>query len=814
MEDFLRQYLKILIQGQNVSTDDAMYLNKIKTDLLNSAENLQNNIKFMVYIICQETYNYLNNLSTYLPNRYTELLKQYGETIETHDKFLTEYNEYYKRFENYTNKIRIIFQNASQKIEGSYNENDYLYFFNNDKNFVEYMKNLIYMGNKENNIFIYDYEFGKFKHANFPKDYFNLLWLYFIIKGKYYNFYSNILKSCILYGKQSSVQYIIKIKELDRWHRSKLIKLKPVSENLSQSQLENINKENMNISQTNKLFIMNYKQLMDIDQTIIDTLDLFYEMYKDYSNDEYYKIAGKILGENMQEYLKYLHNVKDIHIKFNKLFFVESFDKIKDILDSYNIDLMKNIGNLYNLSATENKDYVNKVIKYYEPKLEEENKILENKIEKRKNMKPDHFVIYLINDIIELLNKYNFIDSILFPNIEHSFKVFLFEKISVIINGIQPGKEKKRLYIIELLMKFLGIVMTGRLEKYIKTDEQIKTLYANKYNINDEFEKIIQIYSYLDDKDEFKIKYERNLSKNLLMSSEHINLANEINFYNHLKNASGEMDSVRKLLNDSISYTDYLKEYEKSQLFAELNEKYGIKFIPRIYPHMYINVIGNEGYDTKKGLIIPEELKPVIDEYTKDYIRRYPSRKLEFVHKFSKLEIDFINDLDQRFVIICNTLQGIILFVLGKQGDLGLTLEDLVERTNINKNVIEGSLNEAIQIGLVITQDNRYIINKNFTNPTYRIILKYNVTTEEEVKKEIDKMTQYEKGQKIDAAIVRTLKKKKRISINDLFAETATDLSGRFTMNIQEFKQRLAILMDKDYAERSKDNIDIIEYIA
>lgn len=822
-QNTIRKFIENIIQGIKPSVKDILQINNIKNNLLliksNSYEDntkLQNNIKNIISIISNVTYSYLVNLADYLKNRYIQIQSQYGDTIETYDLYLTEYNKIYKTFQLYTNQIKIIFSDAIKKIDIVYNEEDYLKFFADDKKFVEFMKNLIYMGDKANDVFTYTYKLDKWKYESFPIDFFNILWLYFIINRNYYDFYSLILKNTILNDKESAVEYIIKIKEFDRWHSSKLMKMEHLPDNPQDYMVDKINKSNMEKKRLNDIFKINYRKIMYIDDTIIDSLELFYDLYKDYPAKEFFKISNDIIGKSMSKYIKYLHNIKDIHSKFIDLFFIKEFNKVKTILDLEDIELMKFLGNIYNNIATEGNEYVDKVTKYYEEKLQEEKIILEKKIIERSNIPREHQVIYAINDLYNLINKYLNIVEILFHNKQPIFSSTIHNNLILIMNSLddttKQDKKHKKKYILDLLMQYLGIVMKGRLEKFIKIDQNIKNLYNGEYDMNKEFNKIVEIQEYLDDKDEFRIRYENTLSRNIMMHYDEINIENEIRFYNifSAKIGATNLRNTNKLLMDTLAHNEYLKDYQKSELYKQLKEAHGVEFMPRIYPYMQVN-IGKQGYDVSKGLIIPQELKPIIDVYKQDYRLKYPSKKLEFVHKFSKMDIDFINNDNEKYTIICNALQGIILFNLGKED---LTIEEIMEKTNILRDTIEASLAEPLEIGLVKRIGNKYIINDNFKYPRRRIVLKYSITSEEQTKKEIEEITQQEKGFKIDAAIVRVMKSIKKSSLRDLFARTATELAGRFSVTMDEFKRRLDGLIDKDYIKRDDEEMNVFHYVA
>jgi hypothetical protein len=65
----------------------------------------------------------------------------------------------------------------------------------------------------------------------------------------------------------------------------------------------------------------------------------------------------------------------------------------------------------------------------------------------------------------------------------------------------------------------------------------------------------------------------------------------------------------------------------------------------------------------------------------------------------------------------------------------------------------------------------------------------------------------------IDAALVRTMKARKRLSHNDLIAEACHQIT-LFQPQPRVIKSRIESLIEREYLERSEDDSNVYQYLA
>ena len=85
--------------------------------------------------------------------------------------------------------------------------------------------------------------------------------------------------------------------------------------------------------------------------------------------------------------------------------------------------------------------------------------------------------------------------------------------------------------------------------------------------------------------------------------------------------------------------------------------------------------------------------------------------------------------------------------------------------------------------------------------------------TEQESSETQEKVEEDRKHQ-IEACIVRIMKARKKMDHNNLVAEVTKQLSNRFIPNPAIIKKRIENLIDREYLERSKEDIKTYNYLA
>lgn len=110
--------------------------------------------------------------------------------------------------------------------------------------------------------------------------------------------------------------------------------------------------------------------------------------------------------------------------------------------------------------------------------------------------------------------------------------------------------------------------------------------------------------------------------------------------------------------------------------------------------------------------------------------------------------------------------------------------------------------------GREINETDTFTLNANFTDPKYRI--KINTVQLKETaaeNKETHERVAADRNYETQAAIVRILKARKRITHSELVAETIRVTKNRGTLDVSGIKKNIDRLIEKEFLEREDDGM-------
>ena len=119
----------------------------------------------------------------------------------------------------------------------------------------------------------------------------------------------------------------------------------------------------------------------------------------------------------------------------------------------------------------------------------------------------------------------------------------------------------------------------------------------------------------------------------------------------------------------------------------------------------------------------------------------------------------------------------------------------------------------ALKPHLLLSSNDRFVFNADFTNKLFRIkINQIQMKETNEEQKATEERVYQDRQYQIDAAIVRIMKMRKTLTHNLLISELYNQL--KFPVKPADLKKRIESLIDRDYMERDKDNANEYNYVA
>ena len=342
--------------------------------------------------------------------------------------------------------------------------------------------------------------------------------------------------------------------------------------------------------------------------------------------------------------------------------------------------------------------------------------------------------------------------------------------------------------------------------------KEIRTLKDNEITVL--FDKILEIFRLLTEKDEFEGFYRNNLSKRLLNGT--------------INNEEAEKLMITKLkVECGFQYTSKLETMMKDMTISE-NLSQQFKHFPYAgdIPHGFsIKVLTSGNWANEKQTTscnIPKELNPAINIFTDFYMKNHSGRILTW--KMNLGSCDILGKFDERnyeFTVSC--YQMVVLMLFNNNDKLsvehikslsGITPEYEFKRHILSLIKVKILLKNTKEFDL--KDEDLLKVNDKFKNRLHKLkVPLLNQKDQLEVeKKEVIPKIEDDRRHLIEATIVRVMKARKRLEHNSLTSEVMKVLSSIFQPTPLMIKQKIEGLIEKDYMMRDSDDRKVYVYKA
>ncbi|KIP06829.1 hypothetical protein PHLGIDRAFT_72117 [Phlebiopsis gigantea 11061_1 CR5-6] len=330
---------------------------------------------------------------------------------------------------------------------------------------------------------------------------------------------------------------------------------------------------------------------------------------------------------------------------------------------------------------------------------------------------------------------------------------------------------------------------------------------AEEEDLEGALNKVMILFKYIDDKDVFQSFYTTKLSKRLIHGVSASDEA-EASMISKLKEACGfeYTNKLQRMFTDmslSKDLTDQFKE-RMQQTHDDMDINFSIMVLgTNFWP------LNPPGHD----FIIPTDILPVYDRFTKYYQQKHSGRKLTWLWNYSKNELR-TNYLNQKYIFMTSSYQMAVLTQYNENDTL--SLDELAAATSISKDLLKQVLASLVKAKVLINDEtDQYDLNPNFKSKKIRINLNTPLKAEQkteatDVLKNVDEDRKYV----IQATIVRIMKARKTMKNQQLIQEVISQISQRFSPRIPDIKKAIDHLLEKEYIERVDGTRDTFAYVA
>jgi len=331
--------------------------------------------------------------------------------------------------------------------------------------------------------------------------------------------------------------------------------------------------------------------------------------------------------------------------------------------------------------------------------------------------------------------------------------------------------------------------------------------------VEDNLEKVVNLFTYLTDKDLFAEIYRNQLAKRLLNQRSSSDDWEKL-MIGKLKLRCGAQftGKMEGMLNDLAVGVDHQKDFEKYLTENSVSlgrigkDDFSVKVLTTGYWPTYTNF----------DVILPPDMSKCTQVFKEYYDCKNSHRRLTWVHSLGSATVKAkVNN--RTYDLQITTLQAVAL--LAFPANESMNLRTLQEKLNIPIDQMKPLLH-SLSCGKFkvlqktpasdkIKENDVFCINPKFASPQ-RVIRIPMATIEESHN---PNRVEEDRSIAIEAAIVRIMKARKVLSHQQLTSEVLSQLAF-FRPNPKVVKQRIHALIDREYLERDAEQSSTYRYLA
>lgn len=254
-------------------------------------------------------------------------------------------------------------------------------------------------------------------------------------------------------------------------------------------------------------------------------------------------------------------------------------------------------------------------------------------------------------------------------------------------------------------------------------------------------------------------------------------------------------------MNDLELAKDQAKAYRDHRL--EAVEKGGISEDPIEFD---IKILTTSYWPSYKSfeLSVPQEINTCMDNFQRFYKNQQNNhhRELKWNFAMGNAVVQFkIPGTTKTYQFVTSTYQMCILYLFNFNKEL--TLDEIKDQMGFDEETAKKNIQSMMQskARLIVFDNGTYKVNMNYTNKLIRVTFPVPVL-EDLVKRE--RVTQ-DRSNAVDAALVRIMKSRKKLGVNQLKIEVIT-LMQTFKPDDALIKKRIENLIEREYLERDKSD--------
>eukprot|EP00300_Choanocystis_sp_HF-7_P014298 c18639_g1_i1.p1 GENE.c18639_g1_i1~~c18639_g1_i1.p1 ORF type:complete len:762 (-),score=158.08 c18639_g1_i1:96-2345(-) len=343
-------------------------------------------------------------------------------------------------------------------------------------------------------------------------------------------------------------------------------------------------------------------------------------------------------------------------------------------------------------------------------------------------------------------------------------------------------------------------------------------------------DQVMVLFRCLQDKDLFEQYCKLHLSRRLLSSPDADENDNERSFIQKLKVECGTQftSKLEGMLRDMQLSRESTAQYRSN--VRNMPQK------PNFDLYVHTLTMGTWPVEHVVCATLPPQLKLACDTFAEVYLGKHSGRKLTWHTSLGSAELEgnFARRGDdsssqpglgqQTYVLCVNTHQMLVLLLFNRFTSLNYaqiqhaTAIDPSELKRQLQSLVNGKTKLLVKSpkSKDIGDSDTFAVNLEFTSKLKRVrVATVSVPRETETQAvETRVKVDDDRKHQIEAAIVRVMKARKVLEHNNLIAEVVNQLHSRFKPDTTFIKKRIEALIDREFLERSGENMREYRYLA
>ncbi|KAF2126421.1 Cullin-domain-containing protein [Dothidotthia symphoricarpi CBS 119687] len=377
----------------------------------------------------------------------------------------------------------------------------------------------------------------------------------------------------------------------------------------------------------------------------------------------------------------------------------------------------------------------------------------------------------------------------------------------------------------EMIAKYVDMLLRGgakaipaqlsrKTEKPATADveeEDEDVVFDEDTEVNNQLDQVLDLFRFVHGKAVFEAFYKKDLARRLLMGRS-ASADAERSMLQRLKTecGAGFTSNLETMFRDIELSREEMASYKT--ICEERNEKQSVD--------LNVNILSAAAWPTYPTVpvIIPPQIKTAIDKFEAHYKLKHSGRKLELKHALAHCQVKAKFPKGNKELVVSSFQAIVLLLFNGVKIDEHIDYNYLLQATGLPPQELSRTLQSLACAKLrpltkhpksrEINPTDTFTLNPSFSTPTFRV--KINTVQLKETQaenKETHERVAADRNYETQAAIVRILKSRKRISHAELVAETIKATRTRGVLEVGGIKRNIERLIEKEFLEREEDGL-------